>query len=200
MSATPEDRDLTVAEKMSFDTTMIRTPPHKPDWADLEAANLYTNGPIAAALRAACRKGAEEMREAAKEAIDQARWAGPTDLREIASIVGALPLPGVATVTAESRIERVASAMRKFIDEAPLPAMTHEAISAHRLELAAVAIRAHEAALAEDGYEIVPIHPTTAMQGAAASLAGCKQCDGFGDDIHQNDIWRVMLDAAKDRP
>lgn len=63
------------------------------------------------------------------------------------------------------------------------------------LRQTAAALAAYHAQLDAEGMVIVPRHPTTAMQGAAAALPSCKTCDGFGDDIHQNDIWRTMADA-----
>jgi len=64
-------------------------------------------------------------------------------------------------MTAESplrqalRIERVADAIKEFFADTPLPEKTPEAIGAQRSALAAAAISAYEAALAEDGYAIV---------------------------------------------
>jgi len=88
------------------------------------------------------------------------------------------------------RVERVTIALVKFEAEHPPPArVTWEMV-------ARIAIATSDAALEKAGYAIVPRHATERMQEAAAKLLACPDCDGFGADIHQTDIWRAMWDAA----
>lgn len=111
---------------------------------------------------------------------------------------------GTVTMTAPTpaAVERVARIVRQDIDVQRVAislfnSADMEWIQQRAMEkLIAAALAAYHAQLDAEGMVIVPREPTGKMQDAAARLAHCKKCDGgFGDDVHQYDIWRAMTGA-----